>query len=389
MTASEGSRPLRVVVAPDKFKGSLTAAEAAQALADGFRAAAPYAEVVCHPVADGGEGTVALALAHGFDPVTVRVRGPLGEEVEATYAVRGVAAVVELAAAAGLALLPDGPGAGTARRASTFGVGQLLRHALDRGARRVILGVGGSATTDGGAGMVEALGGRVLDPDGRDVGPGGVALLGAASLDVDRLDRRLREVELLVACDVDNPLTGPAGAAAVYGPQKGADPALVELLDRALGHWADLVAAAVGRELREVPGAGAAGGAAFAGLAVLGGRLAPGIEVFAALGGLADAVAEADLVVVGEGSLDEQSLRGKGPVGIAALARKHGVPVVAAVGRSTLDEAQWATAGFDRVHALTDLAARGADSMRDAARLLRAVGSRIAEDRPRGDRPHP
>lgn len=369
----------RVVVAPDSFKGSLTAAEAAAALARGLRRGAPGADVVEHPVADGGEGTVELVLRHGFAPVPVRVRGPLGAPVAAELAVRGDTAVVEMAAAAGLGRLPGPPDDASARTASTAGVGELLVAALDSGARRVALGIGGSATTDGGAGAAAALGARLLDRDGGPLGPGGAALLGLDRLEPGGLDPRLREVELLVACDVDNPLTGPAGAAAVYGPQKGAGPATVALLDRALTRWADVVAATTGRDLRDLPGAGAAGGLGFGAAALLGARIVPGIAFLLELTGFAEAVHGADLVVVGEGRLDAQSLRGKGPVGVAAAAGSAGAAVVAVAGRSDLTDP--AAAGLAAVHELRDLEPDPARSMRRAAELLEVVGERIAADR--------
>ncbi len=341
----------RVVVAPDKFKGSLTAAEVAAAIAGGLRSRRPDAEVLERPVADGGEGTVDVALAAGFAPVSCRVPGPLGAEVQATYARSGDTAVVEMAAAAGLALVGT-PDDETAVRASTYGVGVLIAHALDRGARRVVLGLGGSATTDGGAGMVAALSGR------RDVA----------------------DVELVLACDVDNPLTGPQGAARVYGPQKGAGPATVAQLDAALTRWADEVARATGSDLRDVPGAGAAGGTAFGGLALLGGRLVPGVEVVMELAGLPAALEGADLLVVGEGSLDGQSLRGKGPVGVAAAARAAVGAVVAVAGRNELTGAQTTAAGIQAVYALADIEPRPEVCMAEAARLLDEVAARIAAD---------
>ncbi|RBY83387.1 glycerate kinase [Blastococcus sp. TF02A-26] len=369
----------RVVVAPDSFKGSLGSAAAAAALARGLRRGAPGAEVVEHAIADGGEGTVDLVLRHGFAPVDARVAGPLGTTVEARFALRGDTAVVEMATAAGLGLLPGPPDDGTARAASTAGVGALLATALDAGARRIVLGVGGSATTDGGAGAVAALGARLLDAGGAAVAPGGAALLDLDRLDLGGLDPRLHDTELLVACDVDNPLTGPAGAAAVYGPQKGAGPETVALLDRALTRWADAVAAATGRDLRDVPGAGAAGGLGFAAAALLDARIVQGIGYLLEMTGFADAVRGADLVVVGEGRLDAQSLRGKGPIGVAADARAAGAEVVAVAGRSDL--ADPAAAGLAAVYELRDLEPDPVASMRRAADLLEVVGERIAADR--------
>jgi glycerate kinase len=343
-----GTEPL-VVLAPDKFKGSLTAPEAVAALARGLRRAVPRVRLVEHPIADGGEGTVDMVLPHGFREVVCEVRGPLGEPVTARYALRDEVAVVEMAAAAGLGLLPHGPDDDTARAASTYGVGQLLRDALDRGARRIVLGIGGSATSDGGRGMAEALGVR-LEDGGR--------------LDLSGLDPRLAEASVVVACDVDNPLTGPSGAAAVYGPQKGAGPETVALLDRALGHWADLVAAATGRDLRELPGAGAAGGLGFGAAALLGAEVRSGIDLLLELSGFAEVAAGADLVVVG----------------VAALAARAGTRVVAVAGRCTVDPERLRAHGVDAVYPLSDLEPDPARSMARGAELLETTADRIAAD---------
>ena len=369
------------MVAPDKFKGSLTAAQVAATVAAALRALAPEAVVVEHPVADGGEGTVDLALRTGFAPVVREVPGPLGEPVSAVYAMLGDTAVIEMASAAGLSLLPSGADDETAARGSTYGVGVLVTDALDRGARRIVLGVGGSATTDGGAGAAVALGARLRARSGEPVGAGGIGLLDVASVDLTGLDPRLRQTEIVIACDVDNPLTGETGAAAVYGPQKGASSITVAALAAALESWADVVAAEVGYDRRDIPGAGAAGGIGFAAMALFGARLVPGIELLLELTGFRDVVRDADLVVVGEGSLDEQSLRGKGPVGVASLARRSARPaVVAVVGRGTLTRDQVAAAGLDAVYALTDLEPREETCIREARRLLEAASAQIASD---------
>jgi glycerate kinase len=371
-----------VVVAPDKFKGSLSATDAAGALARGLRRGMPDLRVMEHPIADGGEGTVEMVLRHGFRAVSLEVHGPTGEPVTATYALRADTAVVEMAAAAGLDRLPGGaPDDRTARTASTYGVGELIRDALDRGARRIVLAVGGSATTDGGAGMVAALGGRFWTASGPVLPEGGAGLLTVERLDLEGLDARLAEATVVVACDVNNPLTGSAGAAAVYGPQKGATAPTVALLDSALGRWADAVAAATGRDLRERPGVGAAGGLAFGAAALLGADIRSGIEYLLELSGFAGTVAGADLVIVGEGSLDEQSLRGKGPVGVAAIAARAGARVVAVAGRCTVDAEQLRAHGVDAVYPLTDLEPDAARSMARAAELLETTAERIAADR--------
>ena len=323
---------LRVVIAPGAFKGSLSVTEVAASLADGVRRAWPDARVELLPLSDGGDGWVeSMVTAAGGDFVDVRVRGPLEEEVEARYGIisaDGVTtAVIEMAAASGLALVPRDRR--DPRRATTYGTGQLVCHALDQGARRLLVGVGGSATNDGGAGMASALGARLSGPNGEELPPGGAALADLAGVDLSGLDARLGEVEVVVAGDVDNPLLGPNGASAVYGPQKGATPEVVEELEAALSHFADIVEEALGRRLRDEPGAGAAGGLGFGLMAFCGARLQPGVEL--ALCSLeADTVlAGASVVITAEGMLDSQTLAGKLPVGVARRARRHGVSVVA------------------------------------------------------------
>jgi glycerate kinase len=300
------------------------------------------------------------------------VTGPTGKPVDAAIALRDGTAVVELAAASGLAQLPDGP---EPMRASSRGTGELVAAALDAGARRIVLGVGGSAGTDGGAGLLSALGARITDASGRELPDGGGALAWADAVDLGALDPRLGDVEIVLACDVDNPLLGPAGAAAVYGPQKGATPEVVALLDAALARFAGLVAPD-GATLpgATLPGAGAAGGVGFAALRVLGARRRRGIEVVLELTGFAGRLAGAALVVTGEGALDAQTLHGKAPAGVSAAARESGVPVVAVCGRCELGPAELAGAGIREVHALVDREPDPARCLREAGRLLREVG---------------
>ncbi|MCZ4520227.1 glycerate kinase [Rhodococcus ruber] len=370
-----------VVVAPDKFKGSLTAADAASAISDGLTAVDPSVRIREFPIADGGDGTVDMVLRQGFTAVTCQVTGPLQSTLSATYGWKDGTAVIEMASTAGLSALGSAaPNSTTARTASTRGVGQLISDALDRGARKIVLGVGGSATTDGGAGAVTALGGRILDGDGDSVYPCPSDLGFAHRLDLTGLDPRMADVELVVACDVDNPLLGSHGASAVYAPQKGADTHTVRLLDRALTRWADVVADAVGDDVREVPGVGAAGGIAFGLHAVFGATLVSGIDLLLELTCFEDVLSGASLVIVGEGSLDAQSLRGKGPIGVAASARRAGVPAVAAVGRSSVTSEQATAAGLDGVYALADLEPDPDRSMADARTLLVEVGTRIARE---------
>jgi glycerate 2-kinase len=367
---------MKIVVAPDKFKGSLPATQVAAAIAAGLHAGRPGAEVVTIPVADGGEGTVDAA---GFERVPVTAAGPAGDPVRASYARRGEVAVVELAGVCGLARLPGGRPAPLT--ASSFGAGEVLRAALEAGARRIVLGVGGSASTDGGAGLLQALGARVLDTSGEPVRPGGAGLRDVATLDLTGLRQAPYPAGIILAADVDNPLTGPDGAAEVYGPQKGASPAEVALLDEGLRRWAAVVAAAVGRNWSRVPGAGAAGGVGFGVLAALGATIRPGVELVLDLSGFETALDGADLVITGEGSLDAQSLAGKTPVGVARAAARRGIGVVAVAGRSTLREAELAAAGITAVYALSDLEPDLERCRTEAARLLRRIGQMIARDR--------
>ncbi|QFG69959.1 glycerate kinase [Ornithinimicrobium pratense] len=378
----------RVLLAPDKFKGTLTAAEVAGHLAEGIALERPDAEVVVVPVADGGDGLLAAAAAAGFERVEVTAAGPLGEPVRAAYAARagGREAVVEMAEVCGLARLRHrlAPMTATSR-----GLGDVVAHALDAGATSLLVGIGGSASTDGGAGLLQALGARLLDADGAPVGPGGAGLERLAALDLSGLHPRLATARLTVACDVDNPLTGPHGAAAVYGPQKGADEDHVRALDAGVAHLAEVVARHTGQDLRDTPGAGAAGGVGFAALAVLGAVLRPGAEVVLELTGFHDALPGADLVVTGEGSLDGQTLHGKAPAAVAAAARAAGVPVVAVAGRVALDEQQLRQAGFRAAHALADLATYPQESFTHPEPLLREVGRRIARELPGPDPSQP
>ena len=373
---------MKIVVAPDKFKGSLPAAQVAAAIAAGLRAGLARApELVTIPVADGGEGTVDAAVAAGFERVPVTAAGPAGDPVRAGYARRGEVAVVELAGVCGLARLPGGRPAPLT--ASSFGAGEVLRAALEAGARRIVLGVGGSASTDGGAGLLQALGARVLDASGELVAPGGGALRDVAALDLTGLHPALHRSarEMILAADVANPLTGPDGAAEVYGPQKGASPAEVAVLAAGLRRWAAVVAAAIGTDWSQAPGAGAAGGVGFAALAVLGATRRPGIELVLDLAGFETALDGADLVITGEGSLDTQSLAGKTPVGVARAAARRGIQVVAVAGRSTLTAAELAAAGIAAVYPLSDLEPDLERCRAEAAGLLRRVGQMIARDR--------
>ena len=369
---------MHVLVAPDKFKGTLTASEVAARVAAGIAAVAPEVPVREVPVADGGDGTVDAALAAGFTRVPVRAQGPVGKPVDTAFALRDGVAVVEMADVSGLRLLPrDGL---AALEASSYGTGEVIAAALDHGCRTVLLGIGGSASTDGGAGLLTALGARLLDADGAELALGGAALARLARLELDGLHPKLASTAMVVASDVDNPLLGPNGAAAVYGPQKGADPDDVALLDAALAHWADVLDAATGTALRDRPGAGAAGGVGYGALAALGAELKPGIDMVLELVGFADALPGARLVVTGEGSLDEQTLSGKAPAGVAAAAVAAGIPVVTVSGRLALGPEQLAAAGVKQAYALTDIEPDLARCLAEPGPLLERLARKLAED---------
>ncbi|MFG1701784.1 glycerate kinase [Nonomuraea sp. M3C6] len=373
-----------VLVAPDKFKGSLTAAEVASRVSAGLDV-----DTVELPVADGGDGTVDAAVAGGFTRVTIEVTGPTGERIPASYAWHpdDVTAVVELAEASGLRRLPGGREPLTA---TSYGTGELIADAVRRGAKRVVLGLGGSACTDGGAGMAQALGARLLDDEGNDLPRGGAALRGLARIDMSGFID-ISGVEFVVASDVDNPLLGPHGAAAVYGPQKGATPEDVKTLEAALSRLAAVATTTHGlmgavehddtpraMGVAGAPGAGAAGGVGFAALAFLRAEIRPGIGYLLDLLGFGQLVEGARLVITGEGSLDEQSLRGKAPIGVAQAAAKAGVPVVAVCGRRTLTDAELRAAGIEAAYALTDLEPDLDRCMSEAGPLLERLAARLA-----------
>ena len=323
---------MKIVIAPDSFKESLSAPEVAQAIGRGWLAVYPDAEIALCPMADGGEGTVdAVLAATGGERRELTVQGPLASPVQGYWGWLGDGtAVIEMAAASGLHWVPSAQR--DARVTCSYGTGELISAALDAGATRIILGLGGSATNDGGSGLLRALGVRFLDAGGSPLRPGGAALASLQRVDLSGLDKRLQDVPVEVAADVDNPLCGPKGASAVFGPQKGASPAQVEELDAALARFAEVVGEALGEDFSTFPGVGAAGGLGFAAKAFLGARFRPGIELVAELSGLAEAVQGADLVITGEGRLDAQSLHGKTPVGVARVAQAQGVPVIALAG---------------------------------------------------------
>ena len=377
---------MRIICAPDSFKESLTAAQAAQAMGRGIVGVASGAQVDLCPIADGGEGTVdAMLSATGGEAQTTRVTGPLGEPVNAVWGLLGrtgdepLTAIIEMAAASGLALVA--PDQRDATRTTTFGTGQLIEAALAAGAQRIIMGIGGSATNDGGCGMATALGAVFRDGDGQPVptpGPTGGTLCGIDTIDLDGIDKRIRQTQIIVACDVTNPLTGLNGAAHIYGPQKGATPKQVEQLDHSLAHLAQLIRDQLGKDIEQIPGAGAAGGLGGGLLAYLGARLQPGIELVLEAVGFDRRVQGCDLCLTGEGRLDGQSVSGKACLGVAAAARRAGVDTVALVGSVGPLAERTIDAGLKAYHVIgPDLPVD--ESMRRAAQLLQSATANLLQ----------
>jgi len=323
---------MRVVIAPDSFKESLSARDAADAIAAGVLDVLPHAQVLCIPMADGGEGSLdAVLVATQGARRSAQVRNANGDTITADWGWLGAGrAFIEIATAAGLAQIA--PQDRRVLRATSFGVGQLMRHALDAGARHLVLGLGGSACNDAGAGLLQALGARLCDPHGHPLPAGGAALANLATVDLSGLDARLKDTRISLAVDVDNVLCGPTGASSVFGPQKGASPQDVTQLDAALAHFADVLAQATGRDERNLPGMGAAGGLGLPLKTLCDAEFQPGVELIAALAGLDAALHDADLVFTGEGRLDHQTLLGKTPAGVACHAHARGIAVIALAG---------------------------------------------------------
>ncbi|WLA08714.1 glycerate kinase [Xanthomonas translucens] len=373
---------MKIVIAPDSFKESLSALEAATQIEAGFRDVFPAWNYLKVPVADGGEGTVAVLVAASGGRIVGRtVTGPLGAPVAAFFGLTGGGrtGIVEMAAASGLALLP--PAQRDPLAATSYGVGELILAALDAGARHLIVGIGGSASNDGGAGMAQALGVRLFDAQGRalDAGVGGGALSALARIDASALDPRLQECTVEVACDVDNPLTGPTGASAVFGPQKGATPALVARLDATLCHYAKVIERDLGIALAGLRGGGAGGGLGAALVAFLGAQLRPGADIVAEALGLDALVADADLVITGEGRLDGQSVHGKTPLGVARIARRQGKPVVAIGGGLGAGAELLHAHGIDAIFGAVQRACLLEQALAEAAANLRMAARNVAE----------
>lgn len=372
---------MKIVIAPDSYKESLSAQQVATQIEQGFREIFPEAQYVKLPVADGGEGTVeAMVAATGGKTVRLRVTGPLGEEVDAFYGLSGddSCAYIEMAAASGLELVP------AARRdpliTTSFGTGELIRSALDKGVQRFIIGIGGSATNDGGAGMVQALGAKLLDSQGRQIGLGGGRLNDLATIDISELDARIKNCRFEVACDVTNPLLGEEGASAVFGPQKGATPELVEQLDNALAHYARIIRRDLDIDVLSIPGGGAAGGMGVALHAFCGAELRRGIEIVTEALGLDELVRDATLVITGEGRIDSQTIHGKVPIGVAKVAKRYNKPVIGIAGSLTKDVVVVHQHGLDAVFSviysictLDDALENAADNVRMTARNIAAA----------------
>ena len=370
---------MKIVIAPDSFKESLSAMAVAIEIEAGFKEIFPDAHYLKVPVADGGEGTVqAMIDATAGRRIDLKVSGPLGEPVHAFYGLTGgdSVAVIEMAAASGLALLS--PHLRNPLRTSSYGTGELIRCALDAGARRFVLGVGGSASNDGGAGMLQALGVRLLDAKGDDLGPGGGELAQLDSIDASAIDPRIKDCIFDIACDVTNPLVGPDGASAVFGPQKGATPDMVRQLDANLRRYAQVIARDQGQDIADLPGAGAGGGISAAMMVFLGGRLRPGSDIVTDAVGLALAIRDADLVITGEGRLDSQTIHGKTPIGVARIAQRHGKPVIAIAGCLSQTSGVVHSHGIDAVFGAVSRPCSIDEALAEAAFNLRRAARNIA-----------
>lgn len=370
---------MKIVMAPDSFKESMTARTAAEAMERGWKAVFPESEVVLVPMADGGEGTVqSMVDATGGHFVDVEVEGPLGHPVSARYGLLGdgTTAVIEMAAASGIGLVT--PEERDPKITSTYGTGQLIAHALDAGVETILIGIGGSATNDGGAGMAEALGVRLLDEHGEPIARGGAGLRQLARIEAKGLHPRVNHVRVIAACDVNNPLTGPQGASAVFGPQKGASPADVALLDDALSHYAERLRTMLGAEVEHVPGAGAAGGLGAGLMAFLNADLQPGVEIVVEHTALAEKLQGADLVLTGEGGIDGQTRFGKTPYGVAKTAQPLGIPVIAVAGTVKPDSRVLYECGFDAIFPIVPGACGLAEALADGEKNLEAVTESIA-----------
>jgi glycerate 2-kinase len=369
---------MKVVIAPDSFKGSLSASEVSLNIEKGVRKVFEFADILSIPMADGGEGTVqSLVDSTKGVIVSAKVKGPLLSEVDAFYGILGdgITAVIEMAAASGLPLLSEHER--NPMITTTYGTGELIKHALDMGCKKIIIGIGGSATNDGGAGMIKALGAELLDAEGNDAGYGGGSLGKIEVIDLSNLDERLKSCKIVAACDVDNPLVGPRGASYVFGPQKGADPEMVKILDENLEHFAEVVERTTGISIKDYPGAGAAGGLGGGLLAFLGAELKRGIDIVIEATGLEEKIKGADMIITGEGMMDYQTQYGKTPYGVAQAARKHNVPVVAIVGSVGHNAEALYDLGFSGIFSIISRPMTLAEAMSECAELLEKTSESV------------
>jgi len=368
---------VKIVIAPQGFKGNLTALQVARAIEKGIKRVLPDARTAIKPMADGGEGTVqALVDATGGKMMSTEVTGPLGERVTARWGILSdkVTAAIEMAAASGLPLVPHEKH--NPLVTTTYGTGELVLAALDNGCRKLIIGIGGSATNDGGAGMAQALGARLLDAGGKELPFGGAALARLEHIDISRMDSRITDFEVTLASDVNNPLCGPNGASAIYGPQKGATPEKVRQLDAALSHYADVIRRDLGLDLRDIPGAGAAGGLGLGLMVFLKARPIPGIDVVIKATNFVADLKDADLVFTAEGRIDCQSAMGKVPTGVALKAKEFGLPVIALAGEIGDDYAVVYEQGIDAVLSIAPGPITLSQSMAEADRLITDTAER-------------
>ncbi len=369
---------MKIVVAPDSFKGSLTAKEVADCIESGIKKIKPDSQIIKFPMADGGEGTVqSLIDCTNGKLIKVKVNNPLFKEIEASYGILGdgKTAVIEMAEASGLPLLKNEEK--NPLITSTFGTGQLIKHALDSGCRSFIIGIGGSATNDGGAGIVQCLGGNLLDENGDDIAPGGGSLSKLKKIDLSNFDNRIKDCKITVACDVANPLIGPNGASFVFGPQKGADKEMVVQLDKNLEHYASVINSTLNIDIKDIPGAGAAGGLGGGLLAFFNAELKRGIDIVINTVDLESYIQDADLVLTGEGMIDFQTQFGKTPFGVAEVASKYNVPVIGIAGALGKDIDILYQKGFKSLFSITDKPMSLDNSIKNSRELVSSVAERI------------
>jgi glycerate kinase len=369
---------MKIIIAPDSYKGSLSALEVALSIKKGIARADPAIESVIVPMADGGEGTVqSMVDATNGRIINVSVNDPLSRIINSFYGILGdgSTAVIEMAAASGLPLLSVRER--NPLKTSTFGTGELIKDALDKGCRKIIIGLGGSATNDGGIGMAVALGARLLDAEGKEIGHGGEALSRLHKIDITSLDNRVNDCSIVAACDVDNPLCGEKGAAAVYGPQKGATPEMIEILDKNLRKFADIVKTQLGKDILNTPGSGAAGGLGAGVQVFLSAKLERGINIVTKITNLSDKVKGSDLIITGEGMIDFQTAFGKTPFGVAMVAKQYNIPVIAIAGSLGKNYQDLYNKGFDAIFSIADKPMTLEYAMQNASVLIESVTENI------------